>query len=448
MSVVVLSGAADAAVSSARNFSRKFGVVLTVVQEKCMACHTRNYDLPFYARIPGIKEIIENDYRNGLRALNLTGEFAFNKPLPGKISEVALAKTEWVVLNDTMPPAKFAMVHWGSRLKDGEKKALLDWVRTVRVRYYATGTASEKMAREPLQPMPESVPVDFPKVDIGKKLCEDQRLSVDNTVACATCHDHKKAGTDNRRFSEGVRGQSGNVNAPTVYNALFNVRQFWDGRAADLQEQAGVPPFNPVEMDSRDWDQIIAKFAADAELTEEFKAVYPDGWSGKNITDAIAEYEKILLTPDSRLDKWLRGKGYALSLEEKKGYERFKAYRCATCHVGKAVGGQSFEYMDLKKDYFADRGSPLASDAGLKGFTGKDEDLHKFKVPSLRNVELTWPYFHDGTAETLDEAVRVMGVYLSGLDVPMVDRRLIVAFLRTLTGEYHGQRLGGKAVEN
>jgi cytochrome c peroxidase len=448
MAVVVLSGPADAAVSSARNFSQKFGMVLTVMQEKCMACHTRNYNLPFYARIPGIKEIIEKDYRDGLRALNLTGEFAFNKPLPGKISEVALAKMEWVVLNDTMPPAKFAMVHWGSRLNDGEKKAILEWVRIVRARYYATGTASQKMAREPLQPVPESVPVNFPKVDIGKKLFEDKRLSGDNTVACVTCHDHEKAGTDNRRFSEGVRGQSGDVNAPAVYNALFNIRQFWNGRAADLQEQAGSPPFNPVEMDSREWDQIIAKLAGDVELTREFKAVYPDGWSGKNITDAIAEYEKILLTPNSRFDRWLRGKRYALSPEERKGYDRFKAYRCATCHVGKAVGGQSFEYMDLKKNYFADRGSPLASDVGLKGFTGKDDDLHKFKVPSLRNVELTWPYFHDGAAATLDEAVRVMGVYLSGLDVPGVDRKLIVAFLRTLTGEFHGLRLSGKAVEN
>jgi cytochrome c peroxidase len=446
--VMVVPGPVDAAVSPTGDFSKRFGVVLDVVQEKCMACHTRNHNLPFYARIPGIKEIIEKDYRDGLRALNLTGEFSFNKPLPGKISEVALAKMEWVILNDTMPPAKFAMVHWGSRLKDGEKKSILEWVRVVRARYYATGTASKKRANEPLQPIPESVPVNFPKVDMGKKLFEDKRLSADDTVACVTCHAHEKAGTDNRRFSEGIRGQSGNVNAPTVYNALFNIRQFWDGRAADLQEQAGGPPFNPVEMGSRDWDQIIAKLAADDELTRAFKAVYPDGWSGKNITDAIAEYEKILLTPNSRFDKWLRGKEYALSQEETQGYERFKAYRCAACHAGKAVGGQSFEYMDLKKDYFTDRGSPLDSDAGLKGFTGKNEDLHKFKVPSLRNVELTWPYLHDGTAVTLDEAVHVMGEYLSGLDVPEADRKLIVAFLRTLTGENRGRPLGGEAAEN
>jgi cytochrome c peroxidase len=448
VSIGVLSVPADAAVSPARNFSKKFKIVLTVVQEKCMACHTRNFNLPFYSRIPGIKEIIEKDYRDGLRALNLTGEFAFNKPLPGTISEAALAKMEWVIQNDTMPPAKFAVVHWGSRLKDGEKKTILEWVGLVRARYYATGTASPKMAREPLQPLPESVPVNFPKVDLGKKLFEDKRLSGDNTVACVGCHAHEKAGTDNRRFSEGVRGQTGIVNAPSVYNALFNIRQFWDGRAADLQEQAGGPPFNPVEMDSVDWDQIIAKLAADDALTGEFEAVYPDGWSGKNITDAIAEYEKILLTPDSRFDRWLRGKGYALTPEERSGYERFKAYRCATCHVGKAIGGQSFEYMDLKRDYFADRGSPLDSDIGLKGFTGKNEDLHKFKVPSLRNVELTWPYFHDGTVATLDEAVRLMGIYLSGIDVPDVDRKRIVAFLRTLTGEYRGRALRGSPVEN
>ncbi|MBQ5728498.1 MAG: cytochrome B6, partial [Mailhella sp.] len=257
-----------------------------------------------------------------------------------------------------------------------------------------------------------------------------------------------KAGTDNQRFAEGINGQFGDINAPTMFNAVFNVRQFWNGRAADLQEQAGGPPMNPVEMGSKDWHEIIAKLAADPEFTAAFKAVYGEGWTGDNITDAIAEYEKTLITPNSRFDKWLKGDDAAITAAEKEGYERFKQYRCSSCHVGQSVGGQSFEYMDLKKDYFADRGEELGSDTGLYGFTGKAEDMHRFKVPNLRNVELTAPYMHDGTVNSLDEAVRIMGVYLSGLDIPKVDRDLIVGFLRTLTGEWHGKPLTGTPVKD
>ena len=193
---------------------------------------------------------------------------------------------------------------------------------------------------------------------------------------------------------------------------------------------------------------ICAKLAQDPELTAAFTVVYPDGWNGKNVTDAIAEYEKTLITPNSRFDKWLKGDDKALTAQEIEGYQRFKMYRCSSCHVGKSVGGQSFEYMDLKKAYFEDRGNPLGSDEGLKGFTGKAEDLHRFKVPNLRNVELTAPYLHDGTVTTLDEAVRIMGVYLSGMDIPKGDRDLIVGFLRTLTGEWNGKPLAGEAVKN
>ena len=423
----------------------KFQEVSDILLDKCMACHSRNYDLPFYAKIPGIKQIIEKDYRDGLRAMDLNLELvgaAKDKP----VGETPLAKMEWVVLNNTMPPAKFTVVHWGSRLSDEDKETILHWVKTTRAACYATGTASPERANEPLQPLPESLPVDVKKVALGEKLFNDKRLSADNTLACSSCHVYEKAGTDNSRFSEGIRGQFGDINAPTMFNAVFNIRQFWDGRAADLQEQAGGPPMNPIEMGSSGWDQIIAKLAEDGALTAEFSAVYSDGWTGANITDAIAEYEKTLITPDSRFDKWLRGDDAAITAEEAEGYRLFKLYRCASCHVGRSVGGQSFEYMDLKADYFADRGDPLASDKGLMGFTGREEDLHRFKVPNLRNVELTYPYMHDGTVTTLDESVRIMGSYLSGLPVSDNDRRLIVAFLRTLTGEYQGKPLSGTAV--
>ena len=394
--------------------------------------------------LKGASAIIEKDYRDGIRAMDLNQELVQRKDRP--VGETVLAKMEWVILNDTMPPAKFAVVHWGSRLSDQDKKDILTWVAQTRKAHYATDAAPEH-ANEPIQPIPHRLPVDEAKVALGKTLFNDARLSADSTVACATCHAMDKAGTDNARFSEGIRKQLGDVNAPTTFNAVFNFVQFWDGRAADLQEQAGGPPLNPIEMGSKDWDEIVARLAADAELTAKFRAVYPDGWSGKNITDAIAEYEKTLISPDSRFDRWLRGDKSALTAAEVEGYERFKAYRCASCHVGKSMGGQSYEYLDLKKDYFADRGGkPLGSDKGRFNASGKEEDMHRFKVPNLRNVELTHPYLHDGTVTTLDEAVRILGIYCSGLDVPQKDRALIVGFLRTLTGQHEGRPVQGEAV--
>ena len=342
------------------------------------------------------------------------------------------------------PPAKFALVHWGSRLSSQEKQDILDWVKSSRKAHYATD-AAEKHANEPLQPIPLSLKVDEKKAELGDKLFNDKRLSTDSSLSCAGCHFYDRGGTDYQRFSEGIRKQFGDINPPTTYNAVFNLAQFWDGRAADLQEQAGGPPMNPIEMGSKNWEEIIGRLSRDAELTAAFKAVYPNGWTGENITNAIAEYEKTLITPNSRFDKWLRGDDKAISADEQKGYERFKAYRCASCHVGKSVGGQSYEYLDLKKNYFADRGGKaLGSDKGRYNFTKKDVDMHRFKVPNLRNIELTAPYMHDGTVETLDDAVRVMGIYCSGLEVPKGDRALIVAFLRTLTGEH--PMLAGKPV--
>lgn len=375
---LVLLACTPAMAQGLDDVKHKFASVSGIVQDKCMACHSRGYDLPFYAKVPGISAIIEKDYRDGIRAMDLNQELVQRKDRP--VGETVLAKMEWVILNDTMPPAKFAVVHWGSRLSDQDKKDILTWVAQTRKAHYATDAAPEH-ANEPIQPIPHRLPVDEAKVALGKTLFNDARLSADSTVACATCHAMDKAGTDNARFSEGIRKQLGDVNAPTTFNAVFNFVQFWDGRAADLQEQAGGPPLNPIEMGSKDWDEIVARLAADAELTAKFRAVYPDGWSGKNITNAIAEYEKTLISPDSRFNA-----------------------------------------------------------------SGKEEDMHRFKVPNLRNVELTHPYLHDGTVTTLDEAVRIMGIYCSGLDVPQKDRALIVGFLRTLTGQHEGRPVQGEAV--
>lgn len=447
LAVIFYSGYvhAEGAPLDQQRVAGKFKNISTLMVDKCMACHSKNYELPFYAKIPGIRQMIEQDYRDGLRAMDINQELSdthSGKP----ISETMLSKMEWVINNNTMPPAKFTAVHWGSKLSDQERKEILDWIRDSRAQYYATGLAAPEMANEPLQPLPKNLKVNAAKVAIGQKLFNDKRLSADDTLACSGCHFANKAGTDNSRFAEGIRKQYGDINAPTTYNAVFNMRQFWDGRAANLQEQAGGPPLNPIEMGSKNWDQIITKLAKDEPLTAEMKAVYREGWTEKNITDAIAEYEKTLITPNSRFDKFLMGDQAALNEQEKEGYQLFKAYRCASCHVGKSVGGQSFEYMDLKGDYFKDRGNPLGSDKGLMGFTGNKADLHKFKTPNLRNVELTHPYLHDGTVQTLDDAVRIMGKYLSGIPIADGDRAKIVAFLRTLTGEYQGKPVAGTPV--
>ena len=199
---------------------------------------------------------------------------------------------------------------------------------------------------------------------------------------------------------------------------------------------------NPVEMACQSWDEIIDKLKQDKELTAEFLAVYPDGYSGDNLTDAIAEFEKTLLTPDSRFDLYLKGDSSALTAQEIRGYELFKSNDCATCHVGANLGGQSYELMGLKADYFADRGLAMTEeDNGRYKETGTARDRHRFKTPGLRNIALTAPYLHDGTARTLEETVDVMTKYQVGRSLPAAERDDIVAFLKTLTGEYRGRPL-------
>lgn len=247
---------------------------------------------------------------------------------------------------------------------------------------------------------------------------------------------------DNHQYSHGVNDQLGGVNAPTVYNAVYNFVQFWDGRAKTLADQAAGPPLNPVEMASESFDQIIAKLDADKDFAKAFKAVYSDGLTEANITDAIEEFERTLITPNARFDKWLRGNDSALTADELTGYELFKKYDCATCHVGPNLGGQSYELMGLRRHYFADRGLELThEDNGRYKETQIERDRHRFKVPGLRNVEHTWPYYHDGTRETLEDAVRDMGIYQSGVELTSAEVDQITGFLKTLTGEYQGKLL-------
>ena len=404
----------------------------------CISCHSADPKVPFYAKLPVAGKIIMKDIDSGYRAYDIT-KFMEELKVDGDVSPVDLAKIEKVVLDDRMPMPKYYLVHWGSSLTQAKRDIVLNWIHARRVAMY-NDALPEDRAGEPVRPIDEYVAYDPAKAALGFDLYHDKRLSVDNTVACASCHDLATAGVDNHQYSHGVNDLMGGVNAPTVYNAVYNFVQFWDGRAATLAAQAAGPPLNPVEMASPSFESIVEKLNADKAFVKAFKAVYPEGISEATITDAIEHFERTLITPNSRFDKWLRGDDAAITAEEFEGYELFKKYDCATCHAGKNLGGLSYELMGLRKHYFEARGLEMTEeDNGRYKETKQERDRHRFKVPGLRNVEHTWPYYHDGTRHTLEEAVRDMGIYQSGVELTEDETAKITAFLKTLTGEYQGK---------
>jgi cytochrome c peroxidase len=404
----------------------------------CLSCHSEDPKVPFYAKLPVAGKIIMKDIDSGYRAFDMT-KFMEELKVDGDVNPVDLAKIEKVVLDDRMPMPKYYLVHWGSSLTAAKRQIVLDWVRSRRIAMYDDNLPENRNA-EPVRPVDTYIEYDPAKAELGFDLFHDTRLSVDNTVSCASCHDLATAGVDNHQYSHGVNDLMGGVNAPTVFNAVYNFVQFWDGRAATLAAQAAGPPLNPVEMASSSFDEIIAKLQADKAFAKKFNAVYPDGMTEANLTDAIEHFERTLITPGSRFDKWLMGDDSALTADELEGYELFKKYDCATCHAGKNLGGLSYELMGLRRHYFAERGLELTEeDNGRYKETKNERDRHRFKVPGLRNVEHTWPYYHDGTRHTLEEAVLDMGKYQSGVDLTQAEVDKITAYLKTLTGEYKGK---------
>ena len=406
----------------------------------CLSCHSSDFELPFYANFPVAGDLVRKDVEDGYRAYDIT-------PLMSALSNgtepspVDVAKVEKVAQDKRMPMAKYYLVHWGSQMTQAKSDIIVEWATKYRTMHYADGLQG-KFAGEPVRPIAQSVSVDERKMKLGDMLYHDARLSADNTVSCASCHSLSTAGVDNKQYSEGVEGQKGGVNAPTTFNAVYNFVQFWDGRAATLAEQAAGPPLNPVEMASKSFDEIVAKLEKDKAMKQAFDEIYPDGITEANITNAIEEFERTLITPNAPFDAYLLGNEGAISAQAKQGYELFKKYDCATCHVGPNLGGESYELMGLRNHYFAERGMELtAEDDGRYKQTQQERDRHRFKVPGLRNVALTWPYYHDGTRATLADAVRDMGKYQSGVELNEQQVDDIVAFLNTLTGEYQGKPL-------
>ena len=409
----------------------------------CLSCHTANPELPFYADMPIAGKLVKADVEAGYRAFDiaLLMEALEGDAMPNVVD---VAKVEKVALDKSMPQAKYYLMHWGSQMTDAKASVVAEWARDFRVAYYADGLEGER-AGEPVRPIIPSQDIDERKAELGFALFHDPRLSVDNTVSCASCHALDMGGVDNHQYSHGVEERLGGVNAPTVYNAVYNFVQFWDGRAKTLAEQAAGPPLNPMEMASESFDEIIAKLQQDETYAKAFAELYPEGITEATITNAIEEFERTLVTPNSQFDKWLLGDDNALTAEELRGYELFKENSCATCHVGVNLGGESYELMGLRRHYFNERGLELTDeDNGRYKQTQEERDRHRFKVPGLRNVELTWPYYHDGSRLTMDEAVRDMALYQCDVELAEGDVQDIVAFLRTLTGEYKGEKLSNK----
>ena len=283
---------------------------------------------------------------------------------------------------------------------------------------------------EPIQPI-QPAKVDNPAmVELGKKLFFDPRLSKSGFISCNSCHNLSMGGTDNLKTSIGHNWQQGPINAPTVLNSSLNLAQFWDGRALTLQDQAGGPIANPGEMASTH-TLALAVLQSIPAYVAEYKAVFKsDKINVDGVTKAIAAFEETLVTPNSRFDKWLMGDKKALTAQELAGYDLFKDSGCTGCHNGAAAGGNTFQKMGVFEPYQST--SPAE---GRVAVTKDEADRFNFKVPTLRNVEMTYPYFHDGEAETLTEAVDVMGRIQLGTKFTDEENASIVAFMKTLTGD-------------
>ena len=273
-------------------------------------------------------------------------------------------------------------------------------------------------------------PPSKPLVELGRKLFHDARLSLDGDVSCASCHAIASFGVDGRRTSTGHKGIVGDRNAPTVLNATFAFSQFWDGRAATIEDQAKGPILNPKEMAMPSGDAVIARLAKVAGYKKEFATAYPDErepMTFDNVSRAIGAYEHQLVTP-SRWDRFLAGETNALDAKEKAGLKTFLNVGCMVCHTGPLLGGTTFERVGVVEPW------PNQTDVGRMAITKSNADRMMFKVPTLRNIAKTAPYFHDGSAGDLPEAIRMMGRHQLGLELSAQEVDGIAAWMGALTG--------------
>ncbi len=276
----------------------------------------------------------------------------------------------------------------------------------------------------------EKNPSTEPKVNLGRMLYYDTRLSKNQDVSCNTCHELDKYGVDHAAVSTGFKGQKGNRNSPTVYNAAAHLAQFWDGRAADVEEQAKGPLLNPVEMAMPSGEGAVAVLKSMPAYVQAFQEAFPgekDPATFDNMAKAIGVFERHLMTP-SRWDDFLKGNNAALSTAEKAGFLKFTEAGCQSCHMGALVGGGMYQKLGLVEPWSD------SSDLGRFQVTKQESDKLVFKVPSLRNIEKTAPYFHDGSVATLEQAVKLMGKHQLGKQLQDDEIQSIMTWLKSLTG--------------
>lgn len=287
---------------------------------------------------------------------------------------------------------------------------------------------------EPITPIPESVPYQAEQARLGKALFHDTILSIDNKLSCVSCHNLKKGGMDNLPHSPGANNSITETNTPTVLNSIFNFRYHWDGRSKHYHQLLQQMISDPSIMGNT-WVNVVQRIQDKSDYNNQFNALFDDGVTKSNIESVLHEYQKTLITPNSRFDKFLMGDDNALTSEEKEGYRLFKTTGCISCHQGINIGGNLFEKIGIYKSYFAEKSNLSPADYGRYNLTGLEEDKFVFKVPSLRNVALTAPYFHDGSKATLEEAIEAMAIYQIGQPLAKTHVSQIKAFLETLTGE-------------
>lgn len=273
-----------------------------------------------------------------------------------------------------------------------------------------------------------------PKVALGQILFNDARFSSNLSHSCATCHNLTIGGTDHQTTFVGANHREGTLNTPTVFNVSYNFRQFWDGRAKNLRDV-----INDHILDKRilnnQWDTLLKDLNDNPKYNEKFKLLYSDGVSKINVQDALEAYLQSLVTINSPFDRYLKGDTKAISEDAIKGYELFNTLGCISCHQGPNIGGNLYQKMGIYKDYFNSKKKITESDLGRFNVTNKDEDTLVFKVPSLRNIALTAPYLHDGSAKTLEDVVQIMAEHQIGKSLKTYEISYIVKFLETLTGD-------------
>lgn len=307
---------------------------------------------------------------------------------------------------------------------------------------YSSDSAPLNLRYEPIQPLIQPQNLDLKKVSLGEQLFNETLLSRDNDMSCASCHNLSNNGADHTALAIGRNKQTLNANTLTVFNSSLNSQQFWDGRAATLKKQIDFVVSSEKEF-ANNWKQITQSLKHNKKYLSDFYNIYDDGITADNIRDAIATFEKSLITTNSRFDQYLLGDINAISAQEKNGYRLFKAYGCVACHQGRNVGGNMLMKFGLFGDYYKQQNN-TSKNFGRYNISADENDRYVFRVPGLRLVTLTAPYFHDGSVKTLQQAIKIMAKHQLGRSISDKHTNDIIAFLKTLPGDYQGQALNKK----